>query len=58
MPTDQKVCTWKATNGQSWVTLMLQTPMAFDSGKSVANVSKNVAVTPVGALGDVPIIWP
>ena len=35
-PTDHKVCTWKATDGHSWVTLMLQTPGAFDSGKSLS----------------------
>jgi hypothetical protein len=28
---------------------MLQAPGAFDSGKSLANVSKNVMLTPVGA---------
>jgi hypothetical protein len=50
--TDHKVCTWKATDGHSWVTLMLQTPGAFDSGKNLTNVSKNVVLTPVGGLGD------
>ncbi len=51
-PTDHKVCTWKATDGHSWVTLMLQTPGAFDSGKGLANVSTKVVLTPVGGLGD------
>ena len=31
---------------------MLQAPGAFNSGKSLANVSKNVMLTPVGGLGD------
>ena len=31
---------------------MLQTPGAFNSGKNLANVSKNVVLTPVGGLGD------
>jgi hypothetical protein len=52
LPTDHKVCTWRATNSQSWVTLMLQPPTAFDSGKNMAAFSKNIVVTPVGALGD------
>ena len=52
LPTDHKVCTWRAANGRSWVTLMLQAPTAFDSGKNIAAFSKNFVVTPVGALGD------
>jgi hypothetical protein len=51
-PTDHKVCTWKATNGRSWVTLMLEAPVAFDSGKTLAAVSNRIVVTPVGAVGD------
>jgi len=52
MPTDHKVCTWKAADGRSWVTLMLQTPAAFDSGKSLASISKTVVITPEKGLGD------
>lgn len=52
LPTDHKVCTWRAANGQSWVTLLLQAPTAFNSGKNVAAFSKNFVVTPVAALGD------
>ena len=35
---------------QQWK--LLQTPGAFNSGKNLANVSKNVVLTPVGGLGD------
>ncbi len=51
-PTDHNVCTWRAPDGRSWVTLLLQTLQAFDGGKKLAAMSNRVAVTPVAALGD------
>jgi hypothetical protein len=51
-PTDHKVCTWKASEGQSWVTVMIQTNAAFDAGKKLGDPSNGVEVTPVGELGD------
>ena len=51
-PTEHEVCTWKAGDGKSWVTLMLQTPVAFNSGKKLAGVSKNVVLTPASGLGE------
>ena len=51
-PTDHNICTWKATDGHSWVTLTLQTLGAFDSGKKLASVAKSVVLTPVIGLDD------
>ena len=38
-PADHKACTWKAADGHSWVTLMLQSLQAFASSKSLAAMS-------------------
>src|SRR3982751_6184092 len=52
-PTDHKVCTWKAADGHSWVTLMLQPSSAFDGGLRLASYSngelKPVTVPGLGA---------
>jgi hypothetical protein len=52
IPTDHKVCTWKAAGGGSWVTLMLQPPAAFQGGKTLASMSSHAVLTPVGGIGD------
>jgi len=49
-PTDHKVCTWKAADGQSWVTLMLQPASAFDGGLRLAGYS-NGKLKPVQVAG-------
>ncbi len=51
MPTDHKVCTWRAADGASWVTLMLQTPQAANSGRQLGTVG-SIVVTSVSGLGD------
>jgi hypothetical protein len=51
-PTDHKACTWKATDGNSWVTVMLQAPTAFESGKRSADASKSTAFTSASGLGE------
>lgn len=51
-PTDHKVCMWKAVDGSSWVTLMLQTLEAFQGGKTMASISSHGVLTPVGGLGE------
>lgn len=48
--TDHKVCTWKAANGQSWVTVMLQPSSAFDGGLRLASYS-NGSLKPVRVPG-------
>jgi hypothetical protein len=52
-PTDHKVCTWKAANGRSWVTLMVQPSSAFDGGLRLASYS-NGSLKPerVAGLGE------
>jgi hypothetical protein len=49
-------CATAGEASQQWK--LLQTPGAFDSGKNLANVSKNVVLTPVGGLGDDAYYWP
>jgi len=49
-PTDHKVCTWKAADGQSWVTLFLQPSSAFDGGLRLAGYS-NGKLKPVQVSG-------
>jgi hypothetical protein len=49
---DHKGCTWKVTDGYSWVTVMFQALTAFESGKTLANDSKSTALTPVSSLGE------
>jgi hypothetical protein len=52
-PTDHKVCTWKAADGQSWVTLMLQPSSAFDGGLRLAGYSNGkLKPVPVTGLGE------
>jgi hypothetical protein len=52
--TTKKTCSWKGTadagKGSKIVTLMLQTPTAFEYGKSFQ--SKAIVVTPVSGVGD------
>jgi hypothetical protein len=52
-PTDHKVCTWRAADGHSWVTLMVQPSSAFDGGLRLASYSngelKPVTVPGLGA---------
>ena len=51
-PTDHKVCTWKAADGRSWVTLMLQPSTAFDGGLRLASYSNgNLKPARVAGLG-------
>lgn len=53
LPTDHKVCTWKAADGQSWVTLMLQPSSAFDGGLRLAGYSNGrLKPAAVAGLGD------
>ncbi len=49
-PTDHKVCTWKAADGHSWVTLMLQPASGFDGGLRLASYS-NGSLKPVRVSG-------
>jgi hypothetical protein len=52
-PTDHKVCTWKASDGKSWVTLMLQPASAYDGGMRLAGYSGGkLAPQPVAGLGE------
>jgi hypothetical protein len=52
-PTDHKVCTWKASDGKSWVTLFLQPASAYDSGMRLAGYSNGkLAPQPVAGLGE------
>ena len=52
-PTDHKVCTWKAADGRSWVTLMLQPSSAYDSGMRLASYSNGkISAQPVAGLGE------
>jgi hypothetical protein len=59
MPGDHKVCTWKASNGQSWVTLFLQPASAYDGGIRLAGMS-NGSLKPqlVGGLGEAAYFLP
>src|SRR5579863_244695 len=54
-PTDKKVCAWPAAKrvpkSVELVTLMLQTPASFRTGKS-APVGTTIVMTPVTGLGD------
>jgi hypothetical protein len=53
LPTDHKVCTWKAADGKSWVTLMLQPASAYDSGMRLASYSGGkLAPQPVAGVGE------
>jgi hypothetical protein len=53
-PTDHKVCTWAATKpvpkSTKWVTLMLETVEAFQTGK--ASHLPGIVITPVSGVGD------
>jgi hypothetical protein len=49
-PTDHKVCTWKAADGDSWATLMLQPSAAFDGGLRLASYS-NGSLKPARVAG-------
>jgi hypothetical protein len=52
-PTDHKVCTWKAADGKSWVTLMLQPASAYDGGIRLAGYSNGkLAPQMVSGLGE------
>lgn len=52
-PTDHKVCTWKAADGQSWVTLFVQPSSAFDGGLRLAGYSNGqLKPLPVAGLGE------
>jgi hypothetical protein len=52
-PTDHKVCTWKAADGKSWATLMLQPASAYDSGMRLASYSGGkLAPQSVAGLGE------
>jgi hypothetical protein len=52
-PTDHKVCTWKAADGKSWATLMLQPASAYDGGMRLAAYSGGkLAPEQVAGLGE------
>ena len=51
-PTDHKVCTWRATGGGAYVTLMLQPAEKFDRARQEGNLGGALSVTPVGGLGE------
>lgn len=52
-PTDHKVCTWRAADGQSWATLWLQPSSAFDGGLRLAGYSNGkYKPVPVAGLGE------
>jgi hypothetical protein len=58
-PTDHKVCTWKAADGKSWVTLMLQPASAYDSGMRLAGYSGgDLKPQPVAGLGEGAYLLP
>ena len=57
-PTDHKVCTWKATDGHSWVTLMLQAPGAFDWARTWRTSPKTWCSRRWAASATTPITWP
>ena len=54
-PADHKLCTWRATDGHSWVTLLLQASQTFDSGKALyanAKGGNGMLFTPVSGVGN------
>jgi hypothetical protein len=52
-PTFKKTCTWNATeNGGGTVTLNLQDPTLYESGKKLASNGKSVSASSIGGIGD------
>ena len=52
-PTFKRTCTWNATvNGGGTVTLNLQNPSQYESGKKLASNGKSVSASSIGGIGD------